>query len=297
MRKVVAILALGVLSLSCSASTDPGSGTERSASSTASPASEPPSTSASPTSVDVLSGMFDVGGYSLHLRCEGSGLPTVVYLHGYSHLAGDADGSSAGALPSMVSEQGYRFCAYDRANTGTSDDVPGPLTGRSSVKDLHRLLEVAGMEPPYVLLGASFGGLLAYLYAAIHPDEVVGMVLLDAAFPDELSLEHLWPADERWTHEEFVGTNEELDQLAAFEEASAFIGREPTIPVTYLLAEPSTWTGPPEYEAVILDVMAGYVDRFSPGVLRAVESPHYMEVAVPDRIVLELEELIESLVG
>ena len=60
------------------------------------------------------------------------------------------------------------------------------------MEDLHRLLAAAGVEPPYVLLGASFGGMLAYLYANTYPDEVVGMVLLDAMFPDELSMEYLF---------------------------------------------------------------------------------------------------------
>jgi hypothetical protein len=62
--------------------------------------------------------------------------------------------------------------------------------------------------------------------------------------------------------------------------------------VTYLLATPSGWTGPPAYEAVVLDRIARYVDRFSPGVLAKVQSPHYMEAAVPERIARELEKVI-----
>jgi Na+-transporting methylmalonyl-CoA/oxaloacetate decarboxylase gamma subunit len=64
--------------------------------------------------------------------------------------------------------------------------------------------------------------------------------------------------------------------------------------VTYLLATPSGWTGPPAYEAVVSDYIARYVDRFSPGVLKEVESPHYMEAAVPDRIAQELEKVIAA---
>jgi pimeloyl-ACP methyl ester carboxylesterase len=80
----------------------------------------------------------------------------------------------------------HRYCGDDRANTGRSDKLPGPLTGTTPVRDLHRLLQATQVKPPYVLLGASFGGLIAHLYAATYPTEVVGMVLLDAAFPDEL---------------------------------------------------------------------------------------------------------------
>jgi hypothetical protein len=51
---------------------------------------------------------------------------------------------------------GHRFCGHDRANTGNSDKVPGPLDGKTTVTDLHRLLQAAQIEPPKNLLGASF---------------------------------------------------------------------------------------------------------------------------------------------
>ena len=69
-------------------------------------------------------------------------------------------------------DKGHRFCGYDRANTGTSDKVPGPLNGKTTLADLHRLLQAAEIEPPYVLVGASFGGLFAYMYAVTYPKEV-----------------------------------------------------------------------------------------------------------------------------
>ena len=64
-----------------------------------------------------------------------------------------------------------------------------PQLPEDALTDMRRLLAAAKVEPPYVLLGASFGGLLSYLYANTYPDEVVGMVLLDSMFPDELSLD------------------------------------------------------------------------------------------------------------
>jgi pimeloyl-ACP methyl ester carboxylesterase len=91
--------------------------------------------------------------------------------------AGDASGDGAGPIPSLVAGNHHRFCGYDRANTGNSDKVPGPLDGETTVADMHRLLKAAHIDPPYVLLGASFGGLAAYMYAVTYPKEVVGMVL------------------------------------------------------------------------------------------------------------------------
>jgi pimeloyl-ACP methyl ester carboxylesterase len=256
-----------------------------------------PGSDATPALPTVVEGLFDVGGYRLFMRCEGSGSPTVVYLHGYIWDGEFGGSTSAMSLPSKISEK-YRFCAYDRANLGRSDDVPGPLSGEGTVRDLHVMLEVAGIEPPYVLLGASFGGLLAYQYALMYPDQVIGMLLLDANFPDELSLEHLSPPEVRFTHEEWQEGAEQLDQLAVYEATSAMRGNEPAIPVTYLLATPSGWPlGAPAYDEVIHQVMADYVASFSPGEIVELPSEHWMENDVPAVIVDQLDVLIAKTSG
>jgi pimeloyl-ACP methyl ester carboxylesterase len=95
---------------------------------------------------DVIEGRFDVGDYKLYMRCVGSGSPTVVYLHGFIEQP-PGGARSAGEIPSMLRDK-HRICVYDRANVGKSDDVSGLRTGESSVRDLHRLLEAAGIEPP-----------------------------------------------------------------------------------------------------------------------------------------------------
>ena len=65
--------------------------------------------------------------------------------------------------------------------------------------------------------------------------------------------------------------------------------------MTYLRATQSDlWTGPPAYEAAVPKSIARYIDRFSPGVVLEVESPTYMEAAVPDRIVQELDKVIAN---
>ncbi len=284
MRVVRAFLVLIVLLAGCSGTGDTGE--------TAAPTS-PASPTTQAAATGKMDGLFEVGDHKLHMSCEGSGSPTVVYLHGLDPAGSSgASGASAGVLPSLVAATGHRFCGYDRANIGGSDKVPGPLNGKTSVADLHRLLRAAKIKPPYVLLGASFGGLIAHIYAATYPKDVVGMVLLDAAFPDELDLERYIPKGERMTHDEWPQLPEQIDPLGVYEDGHALIGTEPAIPVTYLLAMPSTWTGPPAYENVILGRIAKYVDRYSPGELVKVESDHYMEAAVPGRIVQELEKVI-----
>jgi len=255
-----------------------------------------PSTAVQATTTPVgapatIEGRFDVGDHSLYLRCTGSGSPTVVYLHGYIVTQGGAEG--AGRVPSLLEDR-HRICVYDRPNLGRSDTVQGLVTGMENVRDLERLLRVAEVEPPYVLLGASFGGLLAYVYAATHPEQVKGMVLLDAAFPGELALERFFPEEERFVNLDWLAEGaEHLDQYDVYRLANRL--PPPKVPATYLLAQPSGWTGSPAYEAVVLDRIADYVAGFSPGILEKVESPHYMEEAIPERVAQEIDALIARL--
>jgi pimeloyl-ACP methyl ester carboxylesterase len=92
-------------------------------------------------------------GHKLHLRCVGTaspGSPTIVYLHG---LGGD--GSDVESINTQLASQA-RVCTYDRLNVGRSDSDPGRHTGADSVRDLHALLEAAGVPGPYLLVGFSF---------------------------------------------------------------------------------------------------------------------------------------------
>ena len=80
---------------------------------------------------------------------------------------------------------------------GRSDRVSGRHTGADSVNDLHALLETAGVPGPYLLVGFSFGGLLAIMYGATYPDQVMGMVSLDGSLPTDDEVDQLIPKDER----------------------------------------------------------------------------------------------------
>lgn len=71
-------------------------------------------------------------------------------------------------------------CAYDRAGHGWSDPVGRPQDGAAIAADLHTLLQRAGVAGPYVLVGHSSGGPYMQAFAADYPDEVAGMVMLDA---------------------------------------------------------------------------------------------------------------------
>lgn len=118
--------------------------------------------------------LVDVGGRRLHLSCAGSGSPTVVLFPG----AGDISSVWGWIAPNVARTS--RVCVWDRAGRAWSDDAPGPQDGDALTMDLHALLERAQIAGPFVLAGHSFGGLAAINYAARFPDQVAGMVLLDA---------------------------------------------------------------------------------------------------------------------
>lgn len=119
----------------------------------------------------------DVGGYSLHLDCAGTGSPTVI-------LESGLGGSSTQwtRVTDQVS-QTTRVCSYDRAGQGWSESTDGPRDGQAIAAELVALLDAAGETGPYVVVGHSVGGPYVMTFAAEHPADVAGVVLLDATDP------------------------------------------------------------------------------------------------------------------
>ena len=124
--------------------------------------------------------LVDVGGRRLHLHCIGNGSPTVVLEAGASSFALDW------TLVQSRLARARRVCAYDRAGAGWSDPREDVETPARVTDDLHRLLTTAAEKPPFVMVGASMGGLYVRRYQLEYPADVVGMVLVDAATEDRL---------------------------------------------------------------------------------------------------------------
>jgi pimeloyl-ACP methyl ester carboxylesterase len=143
------------------------------------PTGPPASTSPTPATPALPNGLVDIGGgRSLVISCTGSGGPVVVLDAGL----GNALDVWSSVVP-MV-ESFTTVCRYDRAGLGGSDRRPAPHGASNAVDDLHALLAAASLPSPYVVVGASFGGLIAQLFARRYPDEVAGVVLVDALPPD-----------------------------------------------------------------------------------------------------------------
>lgn len=123
--------------------------------------------------------MVDVGGYCLHLQVMGEGSPTVIL------DAGLASFSSNWAWVTPEAAQFTRVVAYDRAGLGWSDPAPKPSSAQQNARELHTALDKLDIQPPYVVVGHSYGGITVRAFADAYPDEVVGIVLVDAMHPEQ----------------------------------------------------------------------------------------------------------------
>ncbi|HKV60631.1 MAG TPA: alpha/beta hydrolase [Candidatus Acidoferrum sp.] len=131
------------------------------------------------TRLPQIGGSVDIGGRTLNIFCSGTGGPPVIFESG-----GDAPGLEWEAIQTEVARF-TQACWYDRAGIGWSDPGPFPRSSEAIARDLHELLKRAGVPAPYLLTGASFGGLNARVYAGLFTSEVAGIVLVDSAHEDE----------------------------------------------------------------------------------------------------------------
>jgi uncharacterized protein (DUF885 family)/pimeloyl-ACP methyl ester carboxylesterase len=137
---------------------------------TVAPATAPPSSE--------IKGQVDIGSHELFIHCVGTGTPTVVMEAGWDDV---------GETWSLVQPEVAKFtraCVYDRAGLGHSEPGPAPRDIPRVVAELKALLEAAGVEGPYVLVGHSWGGVYVRLYADLYQEDVVGLVLVDGSHPD-----------------------------------------------------------------------------------------------------------------
>jgi pimeloyl-ACP methyl ester carboxylesterase len=250
-----------------------------------------PSATTSQASPGELDGVFDVGAYGLYLSCHGTGEPTVLYLHGLGGDGGDVDEAIRPRLTDRV-----RVCSYDRVNVGRSEAQPGRHTGADSVRDLHALLTAADVRGPYLLLGFSFGGLLAAMYAGTYPDEVTGLLMLDSSLPTDDEVDAMIPADERAQVKADQEANQErVDFYRTLDQAERTVRSIPDVPVTYMAAVPvdlpGTWPVG-RMRRFIRAQQAQFVDRFRQGRLVAVTSSHDIDLDRPDLVIAEVERIL-----
>jgi pimeloyl-ACP methyl ester carboxylesterase len=221
-----------------------------------------------------IEGTFDVGGFKLYLHCldqraSKTAAPLVILEHGIGQRA-------TSEMWRQVETQVAEFapvCRFDRAGVGNSDR---PLTAARSGGDLVReqraLLAAAGLKPPYLLVGHSFGGFPVRLYAGAYPDEVVGMVLADVAHEDMIGEIPLDP--------------EPLDAAAIGGEVRAAAPLDiPLVVLTRGQDRSERWEG---FQRDLLKLSSNSAQRF------AADSDHQIPVNQPAAIVDAIRLVLDS---
>ncbi len=249
-----------------------------------------PEPAATPTTEETVTAttdadLVDVGPHSLHAECSGAGAgPTVVFLHG---LGGEGEDW----LPTINGLGGTRTCWYDRLNVGRSDSDPARHSALDSVTDLHALLTEIGGGGPYLLVGHSYGGLLAEMYAATYPAEVSGLVLVDATLTLETTLDP--PSTVPAVKAEMNDNGENLDAYEGYAQARRLEADLPDIPVTYILAEemdlPAEWS-PREYRRRVV----AWIDSLPRGELVSCPCDHHIPRSAPALIAQTIQHLADE---
>ncbi|MFF4925401.1 alpha/beta fold hydrolase [Kitasatospora sp. NPDC001261] len=135
------------------------------------------STSSTPLHPPV-GGFQEIDGRRLYLHRQGTGGPAVILLPGASAIGLDYFGVQQGASRFTTA------VVYDRGGTGFSDDAALPRTAAEVATELHELLHAQGVPGPYVLVAHSLGGAYAHGFAQRYPQDVAGLVWLDAFHRD-----------------------------------------------------------------------------------------------------------------
>ncbi len=125
--------------------------------------------------------IFPVFDTALHLYCTGQGQPTIVL------EAGLGGNYLDWTLVQPLIAQHHHVCAYDRAGSGFSQSTARSRTAANITDDLHALVDKAGLQKPFILVGHSFGGMMALHYAVRFPADVAGLLLLDPMHPDQFA--------------------------------------------------------------------------------------------------------------
>jgi|SRR5579871_616812 len=133
-------------------------------------------------SADIEGHLVNAGGHRLLMRCTGEPSKTTVILEN-----GLGAGLEVWKTVQSGVEQFAKVCSYDRAGEGRSDKPVKPQTPDLVADDLHRLLETEKIPGPYVLVGASLGGIYIRHFARRYPDSIAGMVLVDSSHEEQFS--------------------------------------------------------------------------------------------------------------
>lgn len=238
-------------------------------------------------------GFVTVAGGQLDVWCDGGPGPAVIFM---SAIGGD---DSLEPIAERLREDAY-VCLYDRPGDGETEPPESPRTAAGDAADLHELLDVIGIPTPVVLVAHSYGGLISLIDAATYPDDVAGMVLIDASHPEQEDRTNVLLTDEQRAivAAEFANFPH-VDFATSLREAGEAFGSFPDIPLTVITAtrghEPGCGLGLPcdEIQAVWLEVQSEYAALTPDARHVLADTSHYVHDDDPDLVISEIEALLD----
>ncbi|XRG80781.1 alpha/beta hydrolase [Rossellomorea sp. GAMAL-10_SWC] len=182
---------------------------------------------------------------------------------------------------------------YDRAGIGESGKDNRPRHSRQNVENLRTLLQKAGVKPPYILVGHSFGGANVRLFASEYPEEVAGVILLDSVHEDQNKF--MAPLFSDNVKKEYYGQFRFEASLNEFEESleqvskSKSLGNMPLLVVTggtqpYHTTESWIYWSKFQEELVKLSTNSKHI---------IIDAAHAIHIDRPDAVIKALKEFYE----
>lgn len=238
-----------------------------------------------------VEGLVEVDGHDIYTRCAGDGSPTVLYFTGWAPDLTKRGVNIATGIETALGPD-IRICSYERRNTGRSETVEGTQSPEDVIADIDGVLAALGEEGPFVLLGASFGGLVASTYAVAHPEQVAGVVLLDASTGVDYEIDEMHGFQgmclEANRQADAFDTLEKLDNCSLGEFIHDRRHLEPDVPLLYLAAQDDTDRGAEDDPTRI-----AWVETWSPGEWRVVSAPHWMDEADTGLVADAVREVVD----
>lgn len=237
--------------------------------------------------------LVKVDGHEMYLECGGGSGPTVVF---EDSLGGNR---SLWPIAERIREYAHA-CVYDRPGDGNSPAPDPPQTARADVADLHRLLEQADIPRPVVMVGHSYGGLIAWMAALEHPHDVAGVMLIDASHPFQTERwEAVMNGEQRQTLRALDADFPHVDFQASLQEAAAQYGSLPDMPLTVITATRGfvgelCMKGLPceAMQAIWLELQDQYAQLRPDARHIKVPTGHYIHEENPDLVVDEILSLL-----
>jgi pimeloyl-ACP methyl ester carboxylesterase len=245
-----------------------------------------------------IAAKFTVSGHDLYLRCAGGPGPTVVF-----EAAVGEDHTNWLPIAERLRDRAVA-CVYDRTGVGQSTKPRPAVSAADHARELHELLAAVDIPRPVVLVGHSYGGLVALLAAATQPADVAGLILVDASHPEQEGRMRalLTEAQIESMDKGLAEMGEVANLRTSFKQVAAIYGQLPTIPLTVISSthhehfddDPADWP----YDAVQrgwADLQAEHA-RLRPDARHvSTDAGHYIHLDDPDLVVAEITRMISTL--